>query len=183
MPAHGAGVQRPASVLAARSGHRNGIRRGNTSAFGIHGRANAKMRIWTLHPSHLDLQGLVALWREALLARAVLRGATRGYRHHPQLVRFQEHSTPRGAISRYLSAVHEEANRRGYAFDRSKVGPVHECGRIIATRGQLEYEWEHLLRKLRRRSPSWYERVRTLPPTAHPSFRMVAGPIASWERR
>ena len=37
------------------------------------------MRLWTLHPKYLDPQGLVALWREALLARAVLQGKTRGY--------------------------------------------------------------------------------------------------------
>ncbi len=140
------------------------------------------MRIWTLHPSHLDPQGLVALWRESLLARAVLRGATRGYRHHPQLVRFQAHSTPRIAISGYLSGVHEEAHRRGYVFDRSKVGAVRECRPIIATRGQLEYEWDHLLRKLRARSPQWYRRARRLTPMAHPCFRIVAGPVAPWER-
>ena len=140
------------------------------------------MRIWTLHPSHLDPQGLVALWREALLARAVLRGATRGYRHHPQLIRFQDHETPRGAISSYLAAVSAEADRRGYRFDHSKVGPVRACSRIVATRGQLEYEWEHLLRKLRRRSPVWYRRARSRAPTAHPCFRIVAGPVAAWER-
>jgi hypothetical protein len=140
------------------------------------------MRIWTVHPSHLDPQGLVALWREALLARAVLRGVTRGYRHHPQLLRFQEHATPRGAISGYLSVVQKEAERRGYAFDRSKVGPLRQCGRIVATRGQLEYEWEHLLRKLRRRSPAWYRRLRTAAPTAHPCFRIVPGAVAPWER-
>jgi len=140
------------------------------------------MRIWTLHPGHLDPQGLVALWREALLARAVLRGQTRGYRHHPQLLRFQEHATPRGAISGYLSVVHTEADQRGYAFDRSKIGPVRDCDRIAATRGQLEYEWEHLLRKLRRRSPEWYRRMRSLMPVAHPSFRLISGPVATWER-
>jgi hypothetical protein len=37
---------------------------------------------------YLDGRGLVALWREALLAQAVLRGRTRGYRH-PQLARFR----------------------------------------------------------------------------------------------
>ncbi len=36
------------------------------------------MRIWTLHPQYLDRQGLVALWREGLLAQEVLRGQTRG---------------------------------------------------------------------------------------------------------
>ena len=140
------------------------------------------MRLWSIHPRYLDPQGLVALWREALLARAVLRGQTRGYRHHPQLVRFQTHATPRRAISGYLSAVHDEAARRGYVFDRLRVGPVRECRRIIATRGQLEYEWEHLLVKLRRRSPVWYRRARTVAPRAHPCFRIVAGPIEQWER-
>ncbi|HEU5178767.1 MAG TPA: pyrimidine dimer DNA glycosylase/endonuclease V, partial [Burkholderiales bacterium] len=32
------------------------------------------MRLWSLHPKYLDARGLVALWREALLAQAVLRG-------------------------------------------------------------------------------------------------------------
>ncbi|WP_343214776.1 pyrimidine dimer DNA glycosylase/endonuclease V, partial [Dokdonella sp.] len=40
------------------------------------------MRLWSLHPRYLDPQGLVALWREALLAKAVLRGETRGYTQH-----------------------------------------------------------------------------------------------------
>ena len=47
------------------------------------------MRLWSLDPAHLDRQGLVACWREALLAQAVLAGRTRGYRHHPQLERFR----------------------------------------------------------------------------------------------
>lgn len=31
-----------------------------------------------MHPRYLDAKGLVALWREALLVQAVLRGETRG---------------------------------------------------------------------------------------------------------
>jgi hypothetical protein len=31
------------------------------------------MRIWSLHPKYLDSKGLVALWRESLLAKNVLR--------------------------------------------------------------------------------------------------------------
>jgi len=31
------------------------------------------MRLWTIHPKYLDRQGLLALWREALLAQKVLR--------------------------------------------------------------------------------------------------------------
>lgn len=43
------------------------------------------MRLWSLHPQYLDAKGLVALWREGLLAQAVLAGQTRGYKRHPQL--------------------------------------------------------------------------------------------------
>jgi hypothetical protein len=32
------------------------------------------MRLWSLHPEYLDANGLVALWREALLAQAFLQG-------------------------------------------------------------------------------------------------------------
>ena len=99
------------------------------------------MRIWTLHPKYLDPQGLVALWREALLARAVLRGETTGYRHHPQLLRFQSSAAPRSAINAYLSSVFMEAESRGYTFNRRKIGPVRTNARIESTIGQLHYEW------------------------------------------
>ena len=79
------------------------------------------MRLWTLHPSHLDARGLVALWREALLAQKVLLGGTRGYRHHPQLLRFREGPAPVASIVAYLDAVAGEAEARGYAFDRSRI--------------------------------------------------------------
>ena len=97
------------------------------------------MRIWTLHPRYLDPQGLVALWRESLLARAVLRGETKGYRHHPQLHRFQEQPAPRSAINGYLAGVLSEAQARGYSFDVSKVGPIRSRARINCTEGQLQY--------------------------------------------
>jgi hypothetical protein len=141
------------------------------------------MRLWTLHPKYLDPQGLVALWREALLAQAVLRGRTRGYRHHPQLDRFKAHAAPRSAINAYLAAVHAESERRGYSFDPDKVGPVRSRARLEATSGQLALEWKHLLRKLRSRSPSSYRQWRKLAsPEPHPQFRIVPGPVAQWER-
>ena len=87
------------------------------------------MRLWSLHPKYLDPQGLVALWREGLLARAVLRGETKGYRHHPQLERFSLHASPRSAINAYLRAVYEEAVERGYEFDRRKIGPSRSVAR------------------------------------------------------
>jgi len=141
------------------------------------------MRIWTLHPQYLDPQGLVALWRESLLARAVLRGETKGYRHHPQLQRFQAQPAPRSAINCYLAGVLSEAESRGYSFDASKVGPIRSRATITGTDGQLQYEWQHLLRKLRSRSPAQYRRLREVSdPKPHPLFRIVVGPVAQWER-
>lgn len=141
------------------------------------------MRLWSLHPRYLDPQGLVALWREALLARAVLQGKTTGYRHHPQLQRFQSHPTPRQAISAYLAAVHDESLNRGYNFDRCKVGSIRRVEPITVTQGQVDYEWEHLLRKLSVRSPAHYRQWRSLrTPDCHPLLRCAAGEIEPWER-
>jgi hypothetical protein len=141
------------------------------------------MRLWTIHPKYLDAQGLVALWREALLAREVLRGRTVGYRRHPQLQRFRQCASPRSAINRYLMLVYMEATSRGYDFDRSKLGRVACEQRIIATKGQLRYEWRWLLGKLRLRSQSVYRSHLAIAiPAAHPLFRVVEGPIAEWER-
>jgi len=141
------------------------------------------MRLWSLHPRYLDPQGLVALWRESLLAKAVLRGETRGYVHHPQLLRFKEHPQPRWAMNAYLATIHGEATRRGYRFDRSKIGPVRKVQPITVTSGQLAHEWHHLQRKLAARSPNvlshWADVV---PPDCHPLFRRRPGLIASWER-
>lgn len=141
------------------------------------------MRLWSLHPRYLDARGLVALWRESLLARAVLQDRTRGYRHHPQLLRFRRHSTPLGAIDAYLAAIWSEAVRRGYRFDRSKFGALRRVTPIACTSGQLEYEWRHLLRKLRARSPALYRARRSIRrPVPHPLFRITNGPIEPWER-
>jgi len=140
------------------------------------------MRLWSLHPRYLDPQGLVALWREALLAQAVLRGRTKGYRHHPQLQRFRAHAAPRSAINAYLAGVHAEATRRGYSFDRSKIGPVRRIARIPVTNGQVAYEWRHLMRKLARRSRKLHrESRRIMRPMIHPVFRRVHGAVQSWE--
>jgi hypothetical protein len=142
------------------------------------------MRLWTLHPRHLDAAGLVALWREALLAQAVLLGRTRGYTRHPQLQRFQAAADPTASIGAYLRAVAGEATSRGYSFDATRiVAPERQVARIAETRGQLLYEWEHLARKLQRRSPTWYtDRIVGAKPTAQPIFRIVAGGVRDWER-
>jgi len=102
------------------------------------------VRLWSLHPSYLDTKGLVAVWREGLLARAVLRGATIGYRRHPQLHRFREHPAPISAINNYLLSIATDADQRGFNFDRSKLGPVRDLQGLIVTTGQLEFEMGHL---------------------------------------
>ena len=141
------------------------------------------MRLWSLHPKYLDPQGLVALWREALLARAVLGGNTRGYRNHPQLERFRYHPAPRSAISSYLQGIHVEATARGYSFDRSKIGRSRIRAPILVTTGQVRHEWDHLLQKLAVRNPALYKRWRSVSaPECHPLFCLRRGPIESWER-
>ncbi|NRF69036.1 DNA lyase [Aquincola sp. S2] len=143
------------------------------------------MRLWSLHPRYLDPQGLVALWREALLARAVLREQTRGYRHHPQLDRFRAHAAPLAAIDAYLAAVFAEASARGYAFDRSKFAAATKPPtRIAVGQGQLELEWAHLLRKLAVRHPALHAQWRDeTAPQCHPLFRARPGPVEPWERQ
>jgi hypothetical protein len=141
------------------------------------------LRLWTLHPQYLDAQGLVALWREALLAREVLRGRTAGYRHHPQVNRFRQCAAPRSAINAYLGHVHQEAESRGYHFDRAKLARVASAPRMLVTDRQLRYEWTWLLGKLRRRSPAVYRLHCTVRlPAVHPLFDVVPGPIEAWER-
>ena len=141
------------------------------------------MRLWILHPQYLDAKGLVALWREALLAQAVLGGKTAGYRHHPQLHRFRVQPSPLCAMAAYLRAVHVEAATRGYRFDAGKISAGRTAPRIAVTRGQLEFERRHLMAKLEARAP---ERWRTMSPSdavePHPLFRMVPGEVADWER-
>ena len=139
------------------------------------------MRLWSLHPSLLDRMGLLALWREGLLAQKVLLGKTTGYRFHPQLKRFQESQNPVAAISTYLWAVVDEARVRGYTFDASKIAMRRRVILITITRGQLEFEREHLRKKLRlrdQRRASVLSAARLRP---HPMLRVVAGDIEPWE--
>lgn len=141
------------------------------------------MRLWSLHPRQLDRAGLVACWRESLLAQSVLAGETRGYRNHPQLQRFRATPDPLASIGAYLAAVQSEATRRGYRFDASKIRVPGELpGAIPVTEGQLDREWEHLGRKLEDRSPADAERWRAEAPACHPLFAPVPGGIEPWER-
>ena len=141
------------------------------------------MRLWSRHPCYLDAKGLVALWREGLLARAVLNRQTRGYRHHPQLERFRSCSKPDAAIDHYLRAIYEEAEQRGYRFDAGKLGRKTRCPRIPIAEGQIHYEWTHLASKLKQRHAAQYQKNKGVEnPRPHPLFKVEAGGIAPWER-
>lgn len=143
------------------------------------------MRLWSLHPAYLDSIGLVALWRESLLARKVLEGDTKGYRNHPQLERFKEIPSPLSALEFYLNVLYEESQKRGFSFNVDKVKRDTTCPLTIpVTKGQLEYEWDHLLRKLRERSPGLYENQKQLNKQllkTHPVFHLVEGGVSHWE--
>ena len=142
------------------------------------------MRLWTLHPRLLDAKGLVALWREGLLAKAVLECKTSGYRNHPQLIRFRDHRQPLAALCEYLRGVLAESRRRDYCFDATKlpsdstpVDPIEE------TMGQIAYEWQHLLKKLKVRDPDRFHRLSGLNhPEPHPFFTIIPGDIRQWEK-
>jgi len=140
------------------------------------------MRLWSLHPKYLDTKGIVALWREGLLAQKVLAGKTKGYRRHPQLLRFQEHPQPLAVIGSYLTFVHVEAVVRNYSFNVSKILLFEEGVILSVTEGQIQYEWEHLQKKLKRRDPLKHQQNLVIQsPECHPLFHQTSGGIASWE--
>lgn len=149
------------------------------------------MRLWSIHPKYLDSKGLVALWREGLLAQKVLLGETKGYKNHPQLERFKKCKYSIRTIGEYLTKVWEEANYRKYQFDCTKIEMFYyfPLERIEVTRGQLEYEWMHLENKLCDRNSEqfdknckymWGKDKEIIQP--HPLFKVIEGDIESWEK-
>ena len=141
------------------------------------------MRLWSIHPEYLDAKGLVALWREALLAQNVLLGNTKGYKKHPQLNRFKNTSSPIGAIACYLRSIIDEADRRGYNFNRNKIVNKKINSMIPVTSGQVEYEFKHLLEKLRKRDPDLYLHLEGIEKIkVNPIFKKISGTVEEWER-
>lgn len=140
------------------------------------------MRIWSLHPSLLDTKGLVALWRESLLAKHVLEGKTKGYTHHPQLTRFKAAENPVSAINYYLSEVREEALKRGYNFDKNKIDWNFQPIQLNVNDKQVVYEFQHLLKKLEIRDVQKFESIKTVNKIElHPMFKEIKGEIEDWE--
>lgn len=140
------------------------------------------MRIWSLHPEYLDTKGLLAVWREALLAQKVLKGETKGYKNHPQLKRFKDQVDPVAAIAGYLRTIFREAENRGYNFNYEKISERDFDGKIKCTRGQLLYEWDHLMQKLESRDTRKYQEISgTREPNQNPIFKIIDGAIEEWE--
>lgn len=140
------------------------------------------MRIWSIHPKYLDSKGLVALWRETLLAKNVLTGSTKGYKNHPQLNRFKAHTNPNACINQYLSGIYEESLQRGYHFDKKKIDWDFQSTQLSVTDGQIHYEKQHLLNKLSVRDPKKQMILQAIPtPEVHPLFIIVKGDIEDWE--
>jgi hypothetical protein len=141
------------------------------------------MRLWSLHPKYLDSKGLVALWRESLLAKHVLEGKTKGYISHPQLNRFKKAKYPIDLINEYLSEVYYEALRRNFNFDKRTINWTFKRSEVPVTTGQLKYEIEHLLSKLEKRDYEKYKELKSkLVFESHPIFKLVNGEIEEWER-
>jgi hypothetical protein len=140
------------------------------------------MRIWSLHPKYLDAKGLVALWRESLLAKKVLEGKTKGYKYHPQLNRFKNSGDAVSCINQYLTAVYENSLERGYNFNKNKINSEFISTRLTVTDKQMKFEMEHLLKKLEKRDPERFHTMSHIEKIdAHPLFKITDGEIEEWE--
>ena len=140
------------------------------------------MRIWSIHPKYLDTKGLVALWRETLLAKNVLNEKTKGYKNHPQLTRFRNSDNPLHSINQYLASVYKESLERGHHFNKEKFNILHESTTLTVTLGQIEYETQHLLKKLKLRdSERYYRLLKETIIESHPLFKIINGDKEEWE--
>lgn len=143
------------------------------------------MRLWSLNPKYLDSKGLLAVWREGLLAKKVLEGKTKGYKNHPQLIRFRNYKDPLDAINSYLYYIFLESQQRGYSFNESKISCINLRKIITVTKGQLKFELEHLLKKLKIRNPKKFNESKKLNLRkigANPIFKVSNGKIEQWEK-
>ncbi len=142
-----------------------------------------KMRLWSISPEYLDAKGLVANWREGLLARKVLLGNTVGYKNHPQLIRFRELSDPISGIDGYLGFILREGHSRGYRFDGSKINKICAGGVMKVAEGQIRYEFSHLLSKLKIRDTIKHDMLSgTKDIKVNGFFTVVPGAKEPWER-
>lgn len=141
------------------------------------------MRLWSLHPKYLDRAGLLACWREWLLAKKVLEGNTIWYKNHPQLDRFKKLENPLNWINSYLTRIYLEALNRNYKFSESKIEIIHKIWIIEVNDWQVEFEKKHLLKKLEIRDLKRFSNLSLLDKVEiNPIFKIIKWWIETWER-
>lgn len=141
------------------------------------------MRLWSLHPKYLDCKGLLAVWMEGLLAKKVLEGKTKGYKHHPQLIRFKNCKEPNKLINYYLCEIFKESKKRCYKFDSDKIECTSIKERVPVAKGQIQYELDLLKSKVMVRDRKWYNKIKSIDaPGLNNVFYQVPGEIESWEK-
>jgi hypothetical protein len=141
------------------------------------------MRLWSIHPKYLDTQGMVAVWREALLAKKVLQNRTNGYKNHPQLLRFKNQRSPINAINYYLACIYNDSLERHFKFNAEKIGTIETIDKIPVLSGQIKFEFEHLLGKLKERNRVQYNMLKNMKKIEiHPIFKRIPGSIEKWEK-
>jgi hypothetical protein len=143
------------------------------------------MRLWSIHPKYLDTKGLLGLWREGLLAQKVLEDKIERYKNHPQLIRFRNTRNPILYIGTYLYYVYLEGKRRNYNFNINKIKKYNfDIEKIPVKRGQVLYEFNHLLKKLEMRDKKSYEEIKDIKEIeVNPIFYIVNDDsIEQWEK-
>lgn len=132
------------------------------------------MRLRSIHPKYLDTKWLLAVWREWLLAKHVLEWKTKWYKNHPQLIRFKIYENSIGWINNYLSHILLESKNRWYKFDWSKVKFNKDQRIINVTKWQIAFEFKHLLKKLKSRTPIKYKEIKDIKEIeTHPTFKII----------
>jgi len=141
------------------------------------------MRLWSLSFKYLDRMGLLAVWREALLAKKVLEDKTIGYKNHPQLIRFKNTDNPVKYINAYLEDIYKEAQERGYNFSKEKFSEGKIEKQIPVNSKQVEYEFTHLKYKLEKRDPEKFKDVSNITEIEVSNiFKIIEGNIEEWEK-
>jgi hypothetical protein len=142
------------------------------------------MRLWSIHPKYLDTKGLLAVWREALLAKKVLQEGTEGYKKHPQLIRFKNNAYSINAINIYLNEIFTESKKRNFNFDGKKIGLLKKTNKINVSSEQVKFEFNHLLNKLKKRDIVKYKQLKYIKRIeTHPLFKKIPGKLEDWEKK
>lgn len=144
------------------------------------------MRLWSIDPGWLDRQGFLGLWRETVMAINVLSGKRDGYKNHPQLDRFKQTDNPMAYLSSYAWPLVFEGRGRDYNLNEKYIVANWDSSLALpVTRGQVDYEIQHLLKKLEVRDIECYNYLkrRTNCISVHPLFYVVENNnIEEWER-